>query len=239
MGHYCRGRHLYNYNSINRIKSVLHPSKFTWNLKLTQFAKESHLPISSIHLHFWGVYGYCPSMSFRSQPPSPEGWHSHLRHGRYWWCSPGRCLGRWGHSEGESQRAACAFRSPRNSGPRPNSDSSYLRSANEMKLPIHCSLTFWIYGIPSKHTYGWIRVETNEKMREPPRKRIQGASLSAYATLRSLRILRSWGLLAMEDVVYERFSRLPFRVHPDCIWAFWSFVMIKGQEIVLCHIYSS
>lgn len=142
MGHYCRGRHLYNYNSINRIKSVLHPSKFTWNLKLTQFEKESHLPISSIHLHFfWGVYGYCPSMSFRSQPPSPEGWHSHLRHGRYWWCSPGRCLGRWGHSEGESQRAACAFRSPRNSGWRPNSDSNYLRSANEMKLPIHFSLT--------------------------------------------------------------------------------------------------
>lgn len=154
-------------------------------------------------------------MSFRSQPPSPEGWHSHLRHGRYWWCSPGRCLGRWGHSEGESQRAACAFRSPRNSGWRPNSDSNYLRSANEMKLPIHFSLTCWIYGIPSKQIYGGIRVETDEKMSLI----ISYAEVSADLT--ELGSLGDRETLLSNDFHVCRFEFI--LIYPDCIWAFWSF----------------
>ncbi len=85
-GHYFGGRYLYSHNSINRYYCT--PLKINMEPKNHPIEKENHLNQTSIS---------------RFSQPGTWGWHSHLRHGRDWWCSPGWCLGRWGHLEGESQ----------------------------------------------------------------------------------------------------------------------------------------
>ena len=81
------------------------PLKFKMEPKNHPIDKESHLPSTSIFGFKMLVFGGLSILSihvvsFAANHLEPEGWHSHLRHGRYWWCSPGRCLGRWGHLEG-------------------------------------------------------------------------------------------------------------------------------------------
>ena len=129
----------------------------------------------------------------------------------------GVMLGTLGSLRGRTPRCQRAFRSPRNSGLWPNGDSSYLRSANEMKLPIFILVfPFELIAFPQKQYRRWKCLGKWGNPRETAFVHFQLGNSEVSADLTEL------GSLG-DGEVFTNELRLQFRVHPDCIWVFWSF----------------